>query len=183
MIRPPKIDTERYVHGIFCEDVRQEVGETISIVGMYPSALLANSGCPFVLPKFSAIIWVVYPIEDDPPAISGTLEVPGASPVAIEVPITADRSSTPPDSTRTIAMATLRMANLVVKELGTIRLKIRVWGEQWLAASLRVIGPQDAGTLAAPSLTEPTVSPPVPGEALSEAPGPSKPRRRRSRRI
>ena len=53
---------ENYVHTIWCDDIRQEVGNKPSFMGTYTGAMLLPA-LPYVLPKLCAQIWVVSPIE------------------------------------------------------------------------------------------------------------------------
>ena len=163
MTDPIRMDTEHYVHGIFCEDVRLEVGHTTSIIGVYPANLATPIGCPFAIPRFTAVLWVVYPAAEEPPSISGKLEVPGAAPITVMENANIPNADLPVDANRVTGMITLRAANLVVNDLGTIRLRVQAWGAEWTAASLRIVAAADgAHQITSAIATPPSVqSPPA----------------------
>lgn len=54
--------TERYVHVVWCDDIRQEVGNKPSLMGVYTGGLVVP-GLPFTLGKLIAMIWVVTPVS------------------------------------------------------------------------------------------------------------------------
>jgi hypothetical protein len=53
---------ERYAHAIFCDDIRQEVGNKQSYMGVYISEMILPS-LPFILQKLCCQVSVVTPIE------------------------------------------------------------------------------------------------------------------------
>lgn len=53
----------RYAHAIFCDDVRQELGEKMSLMGVYSGDLVAEP-LPGTLPKLCAVITLVTPRSD-----------------------------------------------------------------------------------------------------------------------
>lgn len=50
----------RYAHATFCDDIRQEQGGKLTLVGVYSSALLVSS-FPAVLPKLCLVLNVITP--------------------------------------------------------------------------------------------------------------------------
>lgn len=54
--------SERYVHAIWCDDIRQEVGNKPSFMGVYTGGILLPE-LPVVLPRLSVYIWTVTPID------------------------------------------------------------------------------------------------------------------------
>jgi hypothetical protein len=55
-----KKNTDRYLTVIFCDDIRQEVGNKMSLIGCYQGELIVNSA-PTALPKLCALITVTTP--------------------------------------------------------------------------------------------------------------------------
>ena len=53
---------ERYVHAIWCDDIRQEVGNKPSFMGVYTGGILVQT-LPIVLPRLAVYIWANTPIE------------------------------------------------------------------------------------------------------------------------
>lgn len=99
----------RYVHTIWCDDIRQEVGNKPSFMGVYTAGIFLQS-LPVVLPRLAAYVWVTTPIDrrfqklnirgvrDDGFVLFEVLQ---------ETPVgSADVfQSSRPDSTRQVAMA------------------------------------------------------------------------------
>lgn len=56
-------DIQRHVEVIYCDDVRQEVGHKISLMGIYGSDLVVN-GFPTTVHKLCLSVRVLTPIEE-----------------------------------------------------------------------------------------------------------------------
>ena len=54
--------TNRYVHTIWCDDIRQEIGNKPSFMGVYTGGLVV-AALPVVLPRLSIFSWIVTPKE------------------------------------------------------------------------------------------------------------------------
>lgn len=54
--------TQRFAHTIWCDDIRQEVGNKPSFMGVFTGGILLPS-LPVVLPRLGVQTWVVSPIE------------------------------------------------------------------------------------------------------------------------
>lgn len=52
----------RHVHAIWCDDIRQEVGNKPSFMGVYTGGLIVPA-LPTVLPRLAIWCWVVTPID------------------------------------------------------------------------------------------------------------------------
>ena len=52
----------RYVHTIWCDDIRQEVGNKISFMGVFAGDILLPA-VPAALPRLGVHTWVVSPID------------------------------------------------------------------------------------------------------------------------
>lgn len=121
-----------YGYTIFCDDVRAEVLNKHSYMGIYPGQLVVGSPIPTALPKLCLVIYYFErPGESDEP-VHFTIHVPGddpATPTArLEIP-TAEFRITPlandpeADDPLLAFTAILTLAPLEVKQAG--RLKIR----------------------------------------------------------
>jgi hypothetical protein len=62
----------RYLHVVFCDDVRQEVGNKMSLIGVYGADLFVNE-LPIVLPKLAIFITVA--TEESNPFASLSLAI------------------------------------------------------------------------------------------------------------
>ncbi len=55
----------RFLHTIYCDDVRHEIGGKVSLIGCYSSDLIVSRRAfPIVLPKLCAQVHVVTPIDE-----------------------------------------------------------------------------------------------------------------------
>ncbi|MCK9504677.1 MAG: hypothetical protein M0Q95_10910 [Porticoccaceae bacterium] len=55
--------TDRYVHALWCDDIRQEVGNKPSFMGAYVGGITVPS-LPIIFPKLSVYVWVSTPISN-----------------------------------------------------------------------------------------------------------------------
>jgi hypothetical protein len=53
---------DRYVHALWCDDIRQELGNKPSFMGVYTGGIVVAE-LPVVLPRLSIFIWIVTPID------------------------------------------------------------------------------------------------------------------------
>jgi hypothetical protein len=129
----------RYVHGLFCEDVREEIGGGASYIGVFQPALQVTF--PSSFPKVAAVIWVVYPVDDPMPTLELMLEVPGmeATPINLSSPSDGIPPIKVPGARRTLATAIIRIGNLMISEAGPMRVRVKCWDEFWTAASLMIL--------------------------------------------
>jgi hypothetical protein len=54
--------TDRYVHALWCDDIRQEIGNKPSFMGAYIGGLTVPL-LPTIMPRLSVHIWLTTPIE------------------------------------------------------------------------------------------------------------------------
>jgi len=53
----------RYMHTLWCDDIRQEIGNKPSFMGVYDDGLVLPS-LPFVLPRIAVYSWIVTPVNN-----------------------------------------------------------------------------------------------------------------------
>lgn len=53
----------RYVHALWCDDIRQEIGNKPSFMGVYTGGLVLPSA-PIVIPKLCVFVWLVTPTDE-----------------------------------------------------------------------------------------------------------------------
>lgn len=82
----------RYLHTIYCDDVRLEVGNKQSLMGIYTGDLIVPA-FPIALPKLCLVVNLVTPI--DKPLKELTLRVTKDNETLIEVPVTGDQLTQP----------------------------------------------------------------------------------------
>lgn len=61
---------------IFCDDVRYEMGNKISLIGVYNSDIIFPANPPLIVPKLGIVVWIVTDIDDIPTALSLRITVP-----------------------------------------------------------------------------------------------------------
>jgi hypothetical protein len=54
----------RYIHTSFCDDVRHEQGDKLSLMGLYPNSLVVPGAAPGVIQKLCVIVEAHTPIDD-----------------------------------------------------------------------------------------------------------------------
>lgn len=70
----------RVAHCVFCDDVRQEVGNKLSLMGMYMGDIVLPVappvGMPAILPKFAICVWLLCDWGDNPERITVRVYAP-----------------------------------------------------------------------------------------------------------
>ena len=85
----------RYLHTIYCDDVRIEVGNKQSLMGIYSGELLVPE-FPIALPKLCIVVNLVTPI--DKPLKELTIKITQNNETLIEVPVTGEQLTQPQSS-------------------------------------------------------------------------------------
>lgn len=135
--------SSRYVHVLYCDDIRQEVNGKMTLVGCYGSELLVGqpAGHPIVLPKLCALVDVVTGVgnpfkklvvrafsSDD---LLGEMEVP----VDASMPPTSGDD----DSMLLILRAVMTFVPFVVGDQpGKLRIEVETEAEKLRAPGLRL---------------------------------------------
>ena len=83
---------ERYLHTIYCDEVRLEVANKQSLMGIYSSDLFVPE-LPIALPKLCIVVSLVTPI--DKPFKELTIRVTKDDETLIEAPITGEQLNDP----------------------------------------------------------------------------------------
>jgi hypothetical protein len=52
---------------LFCQDIREEKAETVTLVGIFPDNISVAS-IPFTFPKLAIYARILFPVSDEPPA-------------------------------------------------------------------------------------------------------------------
>jgi len=133
----------RYAYCVFCDDVRQEVGNKMSLMGIYGGDLRAQAqrDVPMVLPKLTIVLWIICGLEDD----LGDVSVKVTGPPD-ETPIFVTTIPASPSEAITVREGAKRRLQNVVFELtpfpiledGVIEVTVVAKGEEMLAGRLHV---------------------------------------------
>ena len=118
-----KKNADRFVHVVFCDDIRHEVGNKVSFMGCYQREMLMPV-TPWILARLCIFVTVSTPVAR--PFKSLTLRVhQGANEVAIiEMPsedVTQSLAPVQEGDTRIMANLGLTLAPLVLTELTPLR--------------------------------------------------------------
>jgi hypothetical protein len=134
----------RYVHGLLCEDIRDEASGSQNLIGVFADRMQVLGDFPIIFPKFAALAWVSCPLSDEIPEIQLFLEVPGGD--TIVVPAEIPPAFPPPvaGDVKKSLKCVFRAINLTVPMPGRVRLRLGVWGKMWTAAVVEVSPPQQA---------------------------------------
>jgi hypothetical protein len=113
----------RGAHCIFCDDLRYEVGNKISLMGMYSGDIVVPT--PTVLAKLCIIVWVITDI-DDPPTQLGVrvLGPPGGielfkTPAYEPFPLAQTEGAT-----KVVGTVTVQVTPFLLKENGYIEVMV-----------------------------------------------------------
>lgn len=67
----------RVAHSVFCDDVRFEMGNKLSLMGIYSSEVIIYHSFPVALPKFCVQVWIVTDLDDKVERLTTTVVLPG----------------------------------------------------------------------------------------------------------
>lgn len=135
-----KKNADRFVHAIFCDDMRQEMGNKVSFMGCYQGELFVPFA-PVALPKLCVFVTVSTPIER--PLKSLTIRVDqGDNTIAnIETPGSDWAQSIPPApevATRLLASVGVMLSPFAITEPGDIRVVVTTEEGEMLGPRLRI---------------------------------------------
>jgi hypothetical protein len=133
--------TEPHGQTIFCDDIRQEVGNKFSLMGVFQGDMLVNAPFPAALPRLG--LYITYTEALNEPLTNMTLivYVPGDTEdkpsftIPIEWP--EDAADTPDNKIRQIKMQFV-LTPIVFKEPGRIRVRMDKRGTVVKLGSLKV---------------------------------------------
>jgi hypothetical protein len=136
----------RYAHTIFCDDVRQEVGGKMSLMGIYTGDLLVPQQ-PWVLPKLCVVTTVVTP--SDKPFETLVIRIATANTVLLEQELPSDainqiqsalkKNTDPADPCSKMAVVVnLAIAPLAIDSSFTVKVMAIADGEELNSGRLKV---------------------------------------------
>lgn len=145
-------DCPRYVHALYCDDVRMEVGGKVTFVGVYQSELCIQSDGPASLSKLCVVVTAQTPKEKPFNNLSLKLLKDGEVLQAMEVPPEALRevsemaADTPESFYHTVG-AFLIMQPFLVEQSCVLRVVAESGGDSLVSPMLRVkLIPQSQST-------------------------------------
>ena len=135
--------------GIFCEDVREEVGGTHTIVGVLPNSVNIG-GLPGMLPKLGAYIRIHLDKEANPTSLKARIKIPGGT--VFEMADFAELLGLTKDQAKAnnlpfsglIAKGTF--SPLPITQVGRIEAIVEMDGTEYICGVLNLIPPELAAT-------------------------------------
>ncbi|GEM_PF-503932 len=164
-----KKNADRYVHAIFCDDIRQEIGNKVSFMGCFQGELFVPF-MPVALPKLCVSVTVSTPLARPLTALTIRVEQ-GASQLAnIEVSSEhlAHAVTQPQDgSTRFLVTAGVMLSPFAITEPGELRVVVITEEGEMLGPRLRIkVMPQSEVSVASPA--KPDASTAVAGKVAAK---------------
>lgn len=144
----------RYAHSVFCDDIRQEVGGKLTLVGVYSGALLVPT-FPTVLPKLCIVLDIVTPadkpfqqlkvrvLRDDETLADGDVHIADLSPGNAEA---LDGLVADGDRLQSV-MVHFVFSPLKLDKPGVVRIRVETEGEELRARGL-IVGTMPAALAA-----------------------------------
>ena len=148
-----KQNADRFVHAIFCDDIRQEMGNKVSFMGCYQGELFVPF-VPLMLPKLCVQVTVTTTVEQPLKALTVRLDQ-GTNQLAV-IEISGDElaRAIPPateDTTRLAASVGVMLAPFTITEPGQLRVMVITEEGEMLGPRLRLKVMPQADTLAVPA--------------------------------
>jgi hypothetical protein len=131
-----------YVHGIFCEDVREEVGGGATFVGVMSGPLVVPQ-FPGKLARLAVVVWLVGPTGDPRGEIELIITTPDGEAIRRRISPPVEDVAQPIDAVKPIAIIQAQLSNIPISQQGIIRADVVWQGHRWPAVARRVI---DAAT-------------------------------------
>jgi len=178
---------------LFCDDIRMEIGNKPSFMGVYTGEMVFPPGLSLdvgiFVSKFAVMWWLFCDKDDRPQHISVRVSIPpGHTEIAkMDVGTEQITQAMPQifdDYTRLILGSTIPLTNLIFQCSGTIEVSIETERETIRAGRLRVQipgRPDTAVSATAGSSSEPPTASPLPSEQSPDAVQETKPSRGRRR--
>lgn len=164
-----KKNADRFVHAIFCDDMRQEIGNKVSFMGCYLGELFVPF-VPMMLPKLCVHVSVSTAVERPLKALTVRLDQ-GANQLAIiEMPSDDLARAVPPapeDATRMSANIGVMLSPFAITEPSEIRVVVITEDGEMLGPRLRIkVMPQSEVSVAPPA--KPNASTAVAGKVAAK---------------
>jgi len=129
---------------IYCDDVRQEIGNKQSFIGVYPGDLIVSEALPVVLPKLCLVLTLILPRSDDVASAririmqrdQCLLETDELLPPSDEV-VSSNREEVPEEQLLRIALVVV-MSPFQVDEEMVLRVVAEVDGAELVGRPLRI---------------------------------------------
>lgn len=132
----------RFAYGLFCDDIRLEVGNKVTIVGVYSSDMFLQE-IPTFLPRLAVSIFAVTPF--DQPVKVAQISVQRGDDVILQAESTIEQAPAAPPSTEghdAVTRGTLAwhlpLPPMTIGSPCTLRAVVNLDGVEYIAAKLRI---------------------------------------------
>lgn len=146
----------RVAHCVFCDDIRQEIGNKLSLMGVYAADLFIVGKPPIVLPRFGIVVWIIADIDDAIERVTTTVLMPPDGAQIVRIETSGGTARTPQlleGARKLIARQIIPIAPFVVRHAGIMQVMVETERGELRAGRLMIHfadAPQDAtGTPAA----------------------------------
>lgn len=125
---------------VFCDDIRHEVGNKISLMGIYHGEIVFSQNPPAILPKFVIAMWLLADVDDPIKQINVSIFGPPARTelAKIEAQPPPSMLPTPPDATQKHIHLVFPMVNFHFPEEGLLEVEVTTERETFRAGRLAV---------------------------------------------
>lgn len=149
-----KKNADRFVHAIFCDDIRQETGNKVSFMGCYQGELFVPL-MPLALPKLCVYVTISTLVARPLKALTIRVDQRETKLVTIEIPSEDLARLAPPpqeDATRILVNAIVILSPFAITEPSEIRVVVITEDGEMLGPRLRIkVMPQAEVAVAAPA--------------------------------
>lgn len=131
--------TGMYVHGLFCEQVRDEIGGGQTYLGVFGREIRipAPASAGVLLPMFAAVGWIAHRPTEIIGDITLRVHVPGQD--TVEMKNTPEQKIPEDRQERSVLSFIIRAANIPLSQPGEIYLEVVIGDTCWVATSTRVV--------------------------------------------
>jgi hypothetical protein len=128
----------RFAHCVFCDDVRQEIGGKMSLMGIYGTDLIITGVAPIMLPKLVIPAWVICDLDDKPSKLTWTIKWrDGAEILKMDFPA-LDTGPHREGATQGIFNAVIQAAPFPIEKPGVLEVYVETEKETLLTGRLYV---------------------------------------------
>lgn len=148
-----KQNADRFVHAIFCDDIRQEMGNKVSFMGCYQGELFVPF-VPLMLPKLCVQVTISTTVERPIKSLTVRLDQGANQLAAFEVASDDFSRSIPPapeSATRWSASVGVMLAPFSITEPGELRVVVITEEGEMLGPRLRIKVMPQADAVVAPA--------------------------------
>lgn len=146
-------NADRFVHAIFCDDMRQEIGNKVSFMGCYQGELFVPF-VPLMLPKLCVQVTISTTVERPIKSLTVRLDQGANQLAAMEVPTDGFARSIPPvreDATRLFVSVGVMLSPFIIAEPGELRVVVITEEGEMPGPRLRIkVTPQANAAVAPP---------------------------------